>query len=102
MAVVNVTKNAKKDLKEIHDFVAKKSVQNAKKLLLAIRKEFRILEKHPEIVQIVKELNSPTFRELKIYKFRIIYYIETDTSYILTIHHSARLLSNNTHLKDLF
>ncbi len=101
MAVVKVTKNSAAHLKAIHAFIAKRSFQNAGSVIVAIRAEIKKLAFYPEIGHIVKEIDSDNFREIKIYKYRIIYYTEVDTVYILTIHHSAMLLINNPHLKDL-
>ena len=57
----------------------------------------------PDFGKIIKKFNNPNVRELKLFKYRIIYrltralFIE-----IITIQHSSRLLNNNTHLKDFF
>lgn len=102
MATIQIAKSARLDLIEIFKFVSKQSYQNAVMLVTAIKKEVIILQTYPEIGQMVKEINNPSFRELKLYKYRIIYFIQDDVVSIISIHHSARLLNNNPHLKDLF
>ena len=102
MASIQIANSAKLDFKEIFDFISRQSIQNAEKLVSTIKKEILILEKYPEIGQIVKEINDPDFREIKIYKYRVIYYFQDEKISIVTIHHSSRLLKNNPHLKDFF
>ena len=100
MASIQIARSAHGDLKEIFSYVSKQFFQNAEMLVLKIKQDIQILRSHPEIGQIVKEINDPSFREIKVFKYRIIYmYLENIVS-ILTIHHSSRLLSNNPNLED--
>lgn len=101
MATIQIAQSARLDIIEIFKFVSKQSYQNAVMLVKAIKKEVIILQSYPEISQIVKEINNPSFRELKLFKYRIIYVLQDDVVTIITIHHSARLLMNNPHIKDL-
>ena len=102
MASIQIANSAKHDFREIFNFISKQSIQNAEKLINTIKNEIVILEKYPEIGQIVKEINDPEFREIKIYKYRVIYFFQDDKVSIITIHHSSRLLRNNPHFKDFF
>jgi plasmid stabilization system protein ParE len=102
MASIQIANSAKSDFREIFNFISKQSIQNAEKLINTIKKEIIILEKYPEIGQIVKEINDPEFREIKVYKYRVIYFFQDDKVSIITIHHSSRLLKNNPHFKDFF
>ena len=88
MAAIQIVNSAKLDLMEIFKYVSKQSYQNAVMLVEAIKKEVIILQTYPEIGQIVREINNPSFRELKLYKYRIIYFIQDDVVSIITIHHS--------------
>jgi len=55
-----------------------------------------MIEHNQLIGRIVPELNQQDIREIISGNYRIIYQnIETKLSYILTIHHSLRLLSNS-------
>ncbi len=102
MASIQIANSAKIDFREIFTFISKQSIQNAEKLINRIKKEIVILEKYPEIGQIVKEINDAEFRELQVYKYRVIYFFQDDKVSIITIHHSSRLLKNNPHFKDFF
>lgn len=89
----------KKDIAGIYKYILKGSYQNAE---LIIRK-IETLERQPDFGKIVKEFNNPLLRELKLFKYRIIYRIKTTSlAEVITIQHSSRLLSNNPHLKDFF
>jgi toxin ParE1/3/4 len=102
MATVQITKTAYKDLKEIFKYISKRSYQNAETVILKIKDEVKRLEKQPEIGQIVREIDDPAFREIKVFKFRIIYVYNDNLVSVITIHHSSRLLSNNPHIGNFF
>ena len=77
--------------------------QNAELVAEAIIRKIETLKKKPDFGKIVKEFNDPLIRELKLFKYRIIYRLKTASSVeIITIQHSSRLLNNNPHLNDFF
>lgn len=80
----------------------RKSFQNAEMVVITIKKEITNLSSHPETGKIVREIGNPSFREINVFKYRVIYLYVFNKVSVLTIHHSARLLTNNPHLKDLF
>jgi toxin ParE1/3/4 len=101
MVQIKIAKAAKKDIKNIFDYIKKDSVKNSEAVVDAILRKIQILHKQPNFGKIVKEYNKPNLRELKLFKYRIIYRLETSTEItVITIHHSSRLLNNNPHLKD--
>ena len=102
MVKIKITATAKKDIRQIFDYISKHSLQNAILLNQALYTRINVLYKSPECGQIVKEINDPLIRGLKLYKFRIIYKVENEEVFIITIHHSSRQLHNNPHLKGLF
>ena len=102
MATIKITPKAKKYIKAIYKFIVKKSYQNAEMILEEMIKKIDSLKKQPDKGKIVKEFNNPQIRELKLFKFRIIYRIKAFVVEIITVQHSSRLLINNPHLKDLF
>ncbi len=53
MASIQIANSAKRDLREIFDYIYKQSVQNAERLIYTIKKDILILEKNPGIGQIV-------------------------------------------------
>ncbi len=103
MAQIKITSQAKKDISGIYNYIHQDSYQHAKAVAEAIIKKIDTLHKQTDAGKIVKEFNDPAIRELKLFKYRIIYRIvTTNVVEIITIQHSARLLNNNPHLKDFF
>ena len=103
MVQIKITAKAKKDIKGIFKYIKKDSYQNAEMVAEAIIRKIETLYIQPDFGKIVKEFNSPNLRELKLFKYRIIYRLKTASQIeIITIHHSSRLLNNNPHLKDFF
>lgn len=103
MVQIKITAKAKKDIKGIFKYIKKDSYQNAEMVAEANIRKIETLYIQPDFGKIGKEFNDPDLRELKLFKYRIIYRLKT-TSFIeiITIHHSSRLLNNNPHLKDFF
>ena len=103
MVQIQITLKAKKDIKAIYKHIKKDSDQNAEMVAEAIIRKIDTLRSQPDFGKIVKEFKDPKIRELKLFKYRIIYRLNTLQSLeIIKIHHSSRLLNNNPHLKDLF
>jgi len=86
MVYINWTLQAKSDLKNIADFIAKDSVKYARIHVMKIRKLTEVLKTHKQIGKVVTEIGELVFRN-----YRIIYKIVSENRIdILTIHHSAR------------
>jgi toxin ParE1/3/4 len=103
MVQIKITSKAKKDIKAIYKHIRKDSYQNAEMVAEAIIRKIETLKRQSDFGKIVKEFNDPVLRELKLFKYRIIYRIKTPALVeIITIQHSSRLLNNNPHLKDFF
>ena len=101
MVQIKITSKAKKDITGIYNYILQDSYQNAELVAESIIKKIETLKRQPDFRKIVKEFNNPIIRELKLFKYRIIYRIKTPTLVeIITIQHSSRLLNNNPHLKD--
>lgn len=102
MAKIIWTATALSDLDSIAEYISADSIFYAKqfvqKILLAADK----LEKHPELGKVVPELPQHNYREILFKRYRIIYRSEANVVYIISVHHSARLLGNNEHFKNLF
>ena len=101
MVKIVLSKTARFDLKEIVDYIKRDSIKYAllekKKIIDAINK----LPKQPLSGRVVPELNNENLRELIFRNYRIIYEIIPGKQFnILTIHHHARLFSNNPAFKD--
>lgn len=91
MVQINWTLQAKKDLKEIAEYISRDSKIYAKRQVLKIRNRTFILRSQPQSGRIVPELQEEIIRELLEGNYRIIYKLVSNNRIdILTIHHSAR------------
>lgn len=103
MVQIKITSKAKKDIASIYKFILNDSSQNAEKVVGSIIKKIDTLQKQPDFGKIVKEFNKKSIRELKLYKYRIIYRVKSPSLVeIITVQHSARLLANNPNVKRYF
>ena len=95
------TESSNSDLIDIKEYISRDSEFQAELLVEAIFTKVQILSKFPEIGKAVPELPGTGYRELLFKRYRIIYRFSHSDIFILSIHHSARLLKNNPHFKDL-
>ena len=103
MVQIKITHKAKKDITEIYNYILQDSYQNAELVAESLIRKIETIKRQPDFGKIVKEFNNPFIRELKLFKYRIIYRVKTVSLVeIITIQHSSRLLKNNPHLKDFF
>ena len=102
MASITWTESALNDINNIADFISRDSEfyakQFVKKLIAATLK----LESFPEIGKPLRELPQSIYKEIFFKKYRIIYRIDAEKVYIISVHHSARLLENNDSFRNLF
>lgn len=102
MVKINWTLEAKDDLIEIANFIALDSKQFAISFIKKLKLKVLILNPSIRSGRIVPELGLDYIRELFLGRYRIIYRIVSDESVdIITVHHSARMLSNNQSIKEL-
>ena len=102
MASVIWTEPASKDINDITEYISRDSVYYASKLTKNIFEITASLGKYPDIGKPVPELSPSNYKEILFKKYRIIYRIELSNIYIISVHHSSRLLSNNETFKDIF
>jgi toxin ParE1/3/4 len=103
MVQIKITSKAKKDIAGIYEYILQDSYQNAEMVAEAIIRKIDTLRRQADLGKIVKELNNPAIRELKLFKYRIVYRVKSASFVeIITIQHSARLINNNPHLTDFF
>jgi len=102
MAEIVWTETALKDINSIAEYIALDSTYNAKQFVQKIFLAASKLEKFPNIGKAVRELSGRDYREILFKRYRIIYRNQFDTIYIISVHHSSRLLENNETFKDLF
>lgn len=94
MVRIKWTSQSLEDLKGIYEYIAMDSKKYAKLQVVKLRSRTQILKSNPSAGKRVPELNQDQFRELVEGNYRIIYKIlSTSRIDIITIHHSARDLS---------
>ena len=92
MAEVVWTHNALTDLSEIGEYIAIGSQKYAELMVSKLYHKVEILDKYPNIGKMVAEMQQEHLRELIEGNYRIIYEIVNDNIFILTVHHSSRIL----------
>ncbi|MGB1316325.1 MAG: type II toxin-antitoxin system RelE/ParE family toxin [Chitinophagales bacterium] len=94
MVKINWTSQAKYDLKEIFNFIAKDSRKYAHQQISKIRVKVLHLKTQTNLGKINKEFNDDNIREFIVGNYRIIYRIKNkDRIDILLVHHGARNLT---------
>ncbi|RYY36697.1 MAG: type II toxin-antitoxin system RelE/ParE family toxin [Sphingobacteriaceae bacterium] len=92
---------ARRDLKEIYDFIRVDSLMYAKREISLIKEAIKKLKLTPELGKPFEDAEDNFTRELIYRNYRIIYDIVSDKQIrILTIHHHARSLSSNPAFND--
>jgi plasmid stabilization system protein ParE len=92
---------AKQDPKEIYDYIRRDSLYYATREIKAIRVAAAKLKLNILIGRRFEKSNDELTRELIFKNYRIVYDIITPKQIlILTVHHHARLISNNSAFKD--
>jgi addiction module RelE/StbE family toxin len=92
MAKIIWSELALEDLKNIHEYISKDSLIYANRVIEKIILRIEQLEKFPRSGRVVPELNNISIRELIQYNYRIIYKVASQKVYIVSIHHSAKMI----------
>lgn len=94
------SKISRDDLKDIFNFISEGSLKYARIEIAAIRAYITKFKFNIYLGKPFAEADDENLREAVFKNYRIIYEIETDQRIVvLTIHHHARLLSNNPAFK---
>ncbi len=94
MVQVRWLSEARDDLKNIYEFIARDSEKYASRQVSQIFERVNVLKKHPQIGKVVEEINRLEVREISEGNYRIIYRIINGSAIeVLMIHHAARDLS---------
>jgi len=88
--MVKWTAPAKRDLRNIHEYIAEDSKYYAKRVTDDIIAKTENLNDFPEIGRIVPELQESYIRELIVYSYRLLYEIKPKKIEILAIVHGKR------------
>lgn len=102
MAEIIWTETALNDINNIAEYISLQSDFYAKQFVGNIFLASKKLENHPHIGKPVPELAAHHYREIFFKKYRIIHRIYSEIVYIISVHHSSRLLENNEIFRDLF
>ena len=84
---------ARSDVRELRAYIAQDSPYYARQFVARILKTIAKLIEHPKIGRPVPEAKRDDVRELIVQDYRIIYVIQPDTTYIVTVVHGARDLT---------
>ena len=96
MAQINWTKQALSDLEAIGDYIARDSPAIAQVFVNRIISSIVRLETFPSSGRIVPESGRESIREVIFRNYRIVYSLESDTIYILTVFHASKSLTNSS------
>ncbi|HEX5151711.1 MAG TPA: type II toxin-antitoxin system RelE/ParE family toxin [Parafilimonas sp.] len=101
MASITWTENALNDIDNNASFISKDSEFYAKQFVKKLINATLKLKSFPEIGKTIRELPQSNYREILFRKYRIIYKIDDDKVYVITVHHSAQLPENNDTFRNL-
>lgn len=85
---------AETDLEQLYDYIARDVPQYAEQFVDRLIESVGVLLDHPQVGRRVPEADGRSdVRELIFHGYRIIYLLETESVYILTIFHGSRDLA---------
>jgi toxin ParE1/3/4 len=87
MVVIKITGPARKQLREIHDYVKKDSPQNAEHVITSIMARIQVLANFPEIGRPVAISRRGMIRQLHVFKYRIFYVYFQNQVEVLALYH---------------
>ena len=97
MAEVIWAVRAYEHLREIGEYIGKDSPFQARRVVQLIMRETHRLEENIRIGPMIPEIREDSYRELKVFSYRIIYKILSDQqAAIIGIVHGRRLLDRET------
>jgi addiction module RelE/StbE family toxin len=85
--MVTWTARARADLKAVHDYIAKDSPLNAKRVVREMHRKAATLAETPLVGRVVPELKDPNIREIPAYSWRLIYQLRESRVLVLTVIH---------------
>ncbi len=90
---VHITPNAEDDIRQIFEYLSEYSLSNALSQVDSFLEKFELLKKFPRLGKVITRFNNEQLREFYSGKYRIAYYIVSDSQIdILRVHHTARPL----------
>jgi toxin ParE1/3/4 len=86
------TRNAKAELRAIHDYIAQNSPRYAQGMVDRITRKTQQLASQPQLGAIVPQYSEASIRELLVYPYRILYRTAASRVEVLSVVHGARQL----------
>ena len=84
--MVKLSKPAKNDLKQIHEYIAQDSLYYAREVLQSIIEQIKQIKNFPKMGRVVPELQDDTIREIINDLYRIVYRVGDEIEVIAIIH----------------
>lgn len=94
------TFQARKDLKNIKEYIQTDSLYYAEKLVAHLYERADVLQDYPEIGIPVLPERFNYLRKILYQSYRIIYHFSGEQVTIITVHHQARLIENVQVIKE--
>ncbi len=95
--MVKISKPAKNDLRQIHEYIASDSLFYAREVIQSIIQHIKQIEKFPNIGRVVPEFQDNTIREIIHDSYRVVYRVN-ETIEVSAIIHAKRDLKET--IKD--
>jgi addiction module RelE/StbE family toxin len=92
---VEWTRSAIADLAGIYEYIAKDSPRYALTVVDRLTKRTTQIGLFPYSGESVPEYSNPQIREVIEYSYRLIYLVDADVIFVLTVVHGARLLPDS-------
>lgn len=94
MSFLRWTPQALEDVASIRDFIARDAPGYANVVVDRIFESVERLQDYPQSGRVVPEFEQPDLREIILGVYRIVYQVGEQHVAILTVYHSARLLTS--------
>lgn len=86
------TERALRRLQELHDYIARDQPINARRVIHRLLARGEQLAHQPRSGRVVPEYDDAAVRELIDVPYRIVYFVDADTVYVLSVRHGAEQL----------
>jgi addiction module RelE/StbE family toxin len=88
------TNQALEDFEALLDYISHDAPIAARRFGQKLIDKVELLQANPLLGSFLQEDDTKTYREILQGSYRLIYRVEGDIVYLITIHHAARLLSS--------
>ena len=96
MAEVIWSPQAIEDVEAIARYIESDSPFQARRVAMLIMQEARRLQRHPRCGSIIPERNEETYRELRVFSYRLLYRVMgDDVVHLLAVVHGKRLFDSD-------